>query len=236
MGLLNFEKSHLGFQARFGQWINHPVAVEYTPEEVRWIFTNERVVEIPFTFQALSGLTPPARILDIGAHESLISLHLASLGHRVTAIDTRPYPFAHPNLAVVKASILDWEGDGQPYDAVILLSTLEHLGLRVYGETNLDDNADEKAMVKVRSLSRPGSLLVLTAPFGSSTIEETQRIYSAADLTRHLQGFRVQQCCMTIRLDQKTWVLDRDVEFGLLSEIENADERERAILIAAVRE
>ncbi len=234
---LNFGASHLGFRARFGLWVNDPIAVRYTPEGVvRWVNTIERIVEIPFAFQALSSLASPARIIDIGAQESLIALELASLGHRVTALDIRSYAFAHPNLTVVKASILDWEGDGRQYDAAVLLSTLEHLGIPVYGQTGVDEDADERAMEKTHALLRPGGLLLLTTPFGPSHVEETQRIYSAADLGRLLRGFRVQQCRVARRTDEKTWVLGGDVAFASLDQCEENHGQESVVLIAAERE
>jgi|GEM_PF-1645417 len=236
VGLLNYNKSHLGFRARFGLWINDPVAVEYTADGVRWVNTIERIAEIPFIFQVLASLPPPARIIDIGALESLVPLHLASIGHQVTALDIRPYPFAHPNLTVVKASILDWQGDGQPYDAAVLLSTLEHLGLAVYGQSTLQEDADQRAMEKTRALLRPGGLLVLTTPFGPSHTEELQRVYSADDLARLLDGFRVRQCRVARRLDQTTWVLDGEIPFDSLGQMESNGARESVVLIAAERE
>ena len=234
-GPLNLDRTHVGFRARFGLWINDPVIVEYTPDEVRWVLTNERVVEVPFTLQAISALAPLTRIIDIGASESLIALELASLRYQVTALDTRSYGYSHPNLTVVKASILDWEGDGQPFDAAILLSTLEHIGLPVYGQTSVQEDADEQAMTRVRRLLHPGGLLVLTTPFGRSHTGETQRTYAAADLARLLKGFRVQRCCLAMQLDSKTWVVDGDLEFESLAGMEDRDKRAKVILISAER-
>ncbi len=232
---LNFDRTRVGSRARSGLRINDPVVVKYTPEGARWVSTNERVVEVPFTLQALSALAPPARIIEIEAQESLIALELASLGYRVTTVDIRPYAYDHPNLTVVEASILDWEGDGQPYDAAILLSTLEHLGLPADGRARAEKDADGRAMTRVHSLLRPGGLLVLTVPFGPSTTEEAQRIYSTADLKRLLRGFQVYRCCLATRLDEKTWTLNSHVDFESLAQPEITDKRDQVILIAAER-
>ena len=232
---LNLDRTHLGFRARFGLWINDPIAVEYTPERVRWTHTNERVVEIPFVFQAISALAPPARIIDIGASESLIALELASFGYQVTALDIRSYGFTHPNLTVVKASILDWDGGGQTYYAAIVLSTLEHLGLPLYDQTRVEEDADERAIAKMHSLLRPGGLLVLTTPFGPSRTQETQRVYSATDLARLFDGFRIQRCCVAGRQDEKTWVIDAEVPFSALHKIEGDNQRDRVVLVTAER-
>ncbi len=234
-GLLNHATSHVGFAAQAGLWLNHPVTVDYTPNEVRWIFTNERIAENPFVLQGLSQLSAPARILDIGPLESLIPLHLASLGHKVTALDVRPYRLTHPNLTVVVASILDWPGDGAPFDAVILLSTLEHIGLGVYGQAEGAADADIQVMARVRELLHPGGVLMFTSPFGRSRVDETQRVYSGEDLVRLLKQFRVTSAAMASRRDLKTWMLD-PIGFDALSRMTVTDDDERVALIAAERE
>jgi 2-polyprenyl-3-methyl-5-hydroxy-6-metoxy-1,4-benzoquinol methylase len=234
-GLLNYEKSHVGFAAQAGLWLNHPITLDYTPDEVRWIFTNERIVENPFVLQGLSKLSTPARILDIGPLESLIPLNLASLGHKVTALDVRPYRFTHPNLTVVVASILDWPCDGAPFDGVVLLSTLEHIGLGVYGQAEGAADADMQVMARVGELLRPGGVLMFTTPFGRSRVDETQRVYSGEDLARLLKGFRVTKAAMASRRDRKTWTIEQ-IGFEALSELTVADDDERVALVAAERE
>jgi 2-polyprenyl-3-methyl-5-hydroxy-6-metoxy-1,4-benzoquinol methylase len=232
--LLNLEKSHLGFAAQAGLWINHPIALEYTTEEVRWIFTNERVVEIPWVLQGLASLRPPARVLDIGPTESLVALQLASMGYEVTALDVRPYHYLHPNLQSVVASILDWKGDERLFDAVVLLSTLEHIGVGAYGQET-DEGADRRSMERVRELLRPGGLLLFTSPFGRTRMTETQRIYSAEDVARLLQGFRVCGTALAQRQNMKTWTME-PIEFEKLQHVVVADDNERVVLIRAERE
>ncbi len=235
IGPLNFDRTHLGFRSRSGVWVNDPIVLEYSPDGVRWWFTNERIVEIPFTFQAIMEVPPPARVVDIGACESLVALELASLGYTVTAVDIRPYTYIHPNLTAVTASILDWEGDGRPYDVAVLLSTVEHFGLPVYGQTAFDQEADKRAMRKIHDLLKPGGLLILTTPFGKSDVGETQRVYSPADLIPLLEGFRVQRCRIARRKDDKTWLTSEDISFDALEQHESGCDNEAVILATAVR-
>jgi 2-polyprenyl-3-methyl-5-hydroxy-6-metoxy-1,4-benzoquinol methylase len=233
--LLNYEKSHLGFQAQAGLWMNHPIALEYTPDEVRWVYTNERVVEIPWVLQGLSALKPPARVLDIGPLESLVSLQLASCGYKVTALDVRPYRFSHPNLNVVVAGILEWRGNGAEFDAVILLSTLEHIGLGVYGQAEGATDADVRTMNRVRELLRKDGILILTTPFGRSRVDATQRVYSGEDMARLLKGFRTIRCALASRVDSKTWNMDI-TDFDALCRLQVLDDTERVALVVAERE
>jgi len=235
VNLLNYEKSHLGFAAKAGLWLNHPIALDYTPDEVRWVWTNERVVEIPWVLQGLASLKAPARVLDIGPLESLVALELASVGYKVTALDVRPYQYTHPNLTTVVASVLDWAGDGKPYDAVVLLSTLEHIGIGVYGQIEGSTDADARAMARIRELLRPGGTLAFTTPFGRSRTDGTQRVYSGEDLARLLQGFRVRNAALASRCDMKTWMM-RPVEFEELRGTTVPDDSERVVLITAERE
>jgi len=68
---------------------------------------SERIIEYPLVFQYLDKNW--GSILDFGCVEDLLPIHLASLGHDVTGLDFRPYPFTHPNLEFVRADILSWE-------------------------------------------------------------------------------------------------------------------------------
>ncbi|MFO0730170.1 MAG: hypothetical protein U0361_04085 [Nitrospiraceae bacterium] len=64
--------------------------------------TTERVVEYPFVFQHLSGVTGP--ILDLGCCHSRLPIALASRGYQVVGMDFNPYPYAHPGLRSIRAT------------------------------------------------------------------------------------------------------------------------------------
>src|SRR5207248_5226784 len=101
-------------------------------------------------------------ILDVGAAESLVALSLAMLGYEVTALDLRPYSFEHPRLCSVNAAVEEWKHENESFDAVVCLSTIEHVGLGAYGEDAKDGRADLDAMKRMRELVKPRGLLVLT--------------------------------------------------------------------------
>ena len=55
------------------------------------------------------------------------------------------------------------------YDAILGLSTVEHIGLPCYGQTPFS-RGDRLALVEFRELLRPGGRLVLTVPAGQSKV------------------------------------------------------------------
>jgi 2-polyprenyl-3-methyl-5-hydroxy-6-metoxy-1,4-benzoquinol methylase len=225
-GVLNRETSAESFAAEKGLYFNSPIWIGYEAGEVFVRGINERIAEVPFVFRVLASLPAGASVLDVGATESTVALSLASLGYKVTALDPRPYPLEHPNLTTVVASIEDWSHDGT-FDAVVCLSTIEHVGIGAYGEQPKADRADLAGMRRMRELTAPGGLLVLTTRFGRAGEDEFQRTYDQAGLDELLAGWEVKELTVLRRGDEKTWVTDGAA---------NADDgAEKVALVAATR-
>jgi 2-polyprenyl-3-methyl-5-hydroxy-6-metoxy-1,4-benzoquinol methylase len=204
--LLNYAGSHVGFAAQRGLWFNPPLSLRYSEGDVVLEETNERIVEVAYVFRALAPIEAGASILDVGAAESTLAFSLASLGYRVTALDVRPYPLAHPSLQTVVASIHDWDHN-ESFDAVVCLSTIEHIGLSAYDDPAAGEGGDLLAMRRMRELTKPGGLLVLTAPVGRASVNEFQRTYDEAGLEALLEGWDVEDLTVARRQDRKTWVV-----------------------------
>lgn len=207
--LLNYAATHRGFAAQRSLWFNPPLALRYSKGDVVLGETNERILEVPYVFRALAEVEPGAEILDVGATESPLAFSLASLAYRVTALDIRPYPLSHPSLQTVVASILDWDYGGD-FDAVVCLSTIEHIGLGGYGEPSAETGSDLLAMQRMRELTKPGGLLVLTCPVGPASVDDFQRTYDEAGLRALLDGWEVEDLTLARRQDPTTWVLAED--------------------------
>ncbi len=206
--LLNYAQSHRGFAAQRNLWFNPPISLAYEPGGVKLVEVNERLAEIPHAYRALGRLTPEASVLDVGATESTLALSLAVLGYDVTAIDIRPYPLTHPHLKTVVGAIEDWDAVGE-FDAVLCLSTIEHIGLRAYG-AEPKDGADVAAVRRMRELTKPGGTLVLTTRFGKAREDEFQRTYDRRQLDVLLEGWSVDEMAVVRREDATTWVLADD--------------------------
>jgi hypothetical protein len=223
--LLQHESSSAGLAAQSGLWFNPPVSIEYHAGEVALGTANERAAEVPYVFRGLAGLEPGARILDVGAAESLVAFSLASLGYEVTAIDPRPYGLDHPRLQTVVGTIESWEHDGQ-FDAVVCLSTIEHIGLAAYGVKPGDEEADRTAMRRMRELTVPGGRLLLTTRYGKGAVGDRERTYDRSGLEALLEGWDVQDLTFVRRTGKSTWEL---------SEPQEEPDAELVALVTAIR-
>jgi SAM-dependent methyltransferase len=209
--VLDRELTSGGFAAQAGLWFNSPVWIGYGEGDVFVRGVNERIAEIPYVFRGLAELPTGSTVLDVGASESTVALSLAFLGYQVTALDPRPYPLTHPRLTSVAASVEDWEHDGT-FDAVVCLSTIEHIGIGAYGLAGGSGRTDLAAMRRLLELTKPGGLLLLTTRFGQAGQDDLQRTYDRAGLDELLEGWDVRDRTFLRREDDATWVLAEGVE------------------------
>ncbi|MDP2713141.1 MAG: DUF268 domain-containing protein [Solirubrobacteraceae bacterium] len=204
---LNWATGPDGYASQAGMWFNPPVPVFHEAGGVRPLLVNERIVEQPFVFGALAGLPTGARILDVGGSESTVGLSLAALGHRVTIVDPRAHPLAHPNLTHAACRLDELPGADRPFDAAVVLSAVEHFGLEHYGLDAVDERLDLAALARLRELVAPGGLLVLTVPFGEAAVDDFQRVYDETGLSELLRGWEVLTSLRCGRVDRLTWQL-----------------------------
>ncbi|MEZ5408816.1 MAG: hypothetical protein R2761_12375 [Acidimicrobiales bacterium] len=211
---LNYAASHQGPLADAGLWINTPVTVEWQEGGARLGSVNERILEQPFVFAALGDLAPGTRVLDVGGAESTVALSLASLGYRVTVAEPQGYPFRHPNLTVHEGPVGTLAPEA-PFDAVVLLSAIEHFGLGHYpggGDSSAGNEtgsgADVAAMHQVARMLGSGGRLVLTTPYGPAAVNDLERTYDREGVMRLLDGWRIHYAAVGRRVDDVTWELE----------------------------
>ena len=123
---------------------------------------SNRDVEYDFAYRNIVG--KQLRILDIGGCGSLLPLAFAKAGHIVTVYDLRPYPERHRNLTVIQGDFLENQLPPCSFDAVVMVSTIEHIGLGGYGAPERPD-ADFKVVQEVRQILVDGGRVILTFPF-----------------------------------------------------------------------
>ncbi len=205
MKFLNYAESHLGYKAQAGMWFNWPISVGYDSGRAVVGNVNERIIEVPYVFAACQQLSQGSSILDVGCTESTVSLSLASLGYQVTGLDLRPYPLKHDNLVSVALPLEEWDVPQRNFDAVVCLSSVEHFGLGAYGESGGESEADRNAMHRLHTLTKPGGLLVFTAPFGVRETTDSQRIYDLEALNELLVDWQIQSLRLAAKVDGGQW-------------------------------
>ncbi len=167
------------------------------------IHVSERIVEIPFVFASLR-VPKGSRVVDLGCAESKLSLELANRGYKVMAVDLRPYRFAHPNLRSLQGDFTSAPIEANSVDAVIAISTLEHIGLDWYG--NGKPQASDLAVVgKVREILKPGGQFILTVPYGVKDQTAWYRVYDRRGLEGLLAGFDVEKTEYYRRVGNSIW-------------------------------
>jgi 2-polyprenyl-3-methyl-5-hydroxy-6-metoxy-1,4-benzoquinol methylase len=203
--MLNYASSHEGFAAQANLWFNPSLLVGYKPQQVELRWVNERIVELPYAFRALSRVRPNAKVLDVGATESTVCLSLATLGYDMTAVDPRPNPLSHERLRVVVAPIEQWEHE-EEFDAVLCLSTIEHIGTAAYDQKASRHRVDLEAMRRIRELTRPDGVLVLTTAVGQESVGEGGRVYDREGLDELVDGWELADLTLVQRRDSTQWV------------------------------
>lgn len=166
---------------------------------------TERIVEYPFVLRHLD-LPLGSTILDLGATGSALALQLANFGYRVIAADVRPYPFTHPKLEFQGGNFLQNSLPSESVDAVLAISTLEHMGIPYYGGPS-DPDGDMHAVQEIWRLLKPGGSLLLSVPYGEAAQTSHQRVYDYARLRKLLGQFQIEDisyyrreddgCCWT---------------------------------------
>lgn len=115
-------------------------------------YCNERAVEIPLLW-AIVQRVPPERVLEVGnvlshyfpTHHDVVDKYERAPGVRnIDVVDFRPT---------------------QPYDLIVSISTLEHVG---FNEAPLDPEKPWRAIRNLQRCLSPQGRLVITVPIGAN--------------------------------------------------------------------
>src|SRR3954452_10897394 len=126
-------------------------AVPYLRHPYNYTWLNERAVEVPLALAALEQAGPDARVLEIGN----VLAHYGPVGH--TVVDKYEQAPGVHNVDVVDIGLPG------PFDLVLAISTLEHVGL---DEAVRDPEKPACAIERLASLLAPGGRLWCTFPVG----------------------------------------------------------------------
>jgi SAM-dependent methyltransferase len=177
-----------------------------------WGLLNQRSVEYSWLLNHLQDyVRHGAVVLDVGCAESLLSHELVARGHRVVGIDIRDYPWKNPKMSFYRRNVIDTGFPSSFFDAAVLVSTIEHIGLNSYGQLSLDDEGDIKAMHELHRILKDGGVIFLTTPYvgnNPSQVNPFERNYNEKRLNRLTQGFKIvkEDYYLPIRTEGKKWV------------------------------
>jgi hypothetical protein len=170
---------------------------------------NERVIEIPW---ALMHLPQSGYILDVGSW-SATYLHTIPQPDRVLhCLDPQDASGMIPHEATFfHESII---GNSLPrhfYDCVLILSTIEHIGLPHYGQQPFADG-DKLTLAEAWHLLKADGLLIVTVPVGKSKTASWYRQYAPRDLADLFVNWRTEITYWGYSGEKYVEVREEDVE------------------------
>lgn len=139
---------------------------------------------------------PCAAVLEIGCAEAdwIGPMLNERPDLNVTAIDWR---VAKRCVPTIQGDVLTYEWPAASFDAIVAVSTLEHIGLGEYEQDPKDEVGDCKAVDRAVTWLKPGGWVYFDVPYrpeGPYTVTDKYRAYDEAALqTRLLRpGLRVR--------------------------------------------
>jgi len=127
---------------------------------------GERHIEIDWM---LNNLITPGTCMDVGSHDSLYIWDLVRKQWNVLRIDPRPFVTDIPfTTCICKDVTVLSPGEMEPFDNIVCISALEHVGLGAYGQQRQPDPiAYQKFAVEhMLRFLKPNGRLLITVPFG----------------------------------------------------------------------
>lgn len=149
---------------------------------------TERVVEVPWM---LTNLPQSGKVLDIGSCGASYLADINQIDRELHCLDPQDCTTAIPSAAkFYKESIIGNSLQRNYYDCVVVLSTLEHIGLPFYDQAPFE-HGDKLALAEVWDLLRPAAYTLVTVPAGRSKITSWYRQYSPKDLQALFAGWKI---------------------------------------------
>jgi len=146
----NVKELIYNFSSKFGIGVFRRVFPEYFAKEP--LKPTDRYIEYPFVIRNLPK--PPAKVLDVGCSGSCFPLLLTGFGYDVFGVDVREYAIINKmkfsNFHFIKEDIRKNYFSDNYFDAVIAISTVEHIGL--FGRYGMDDDlgGDKQAVAEMK--------------------------------------------------------------------------------------
>ncbi len=179
MGALNFVSNKLGFKLSSGSLGD--------------IVDIGRGVEYPWVLQRLP---PSGNVLDVGCATSFFAVILSKLGYQTYAIDLDEYTYARTNLHFSKQDIRKTVFKNNFFDAVVFVSTLEHIGMYDKGSIvpRKINSEDFRAIAEAHRILKLKGKVLVTLPYGrelSFHDNWNARIYDEDRIAQLFSNFKI---------------------------------------------
>jgi SAM-dependent methyltransferase len=211
-----------GLKVRLADWARRLLRHVFEPSLV----TTERVIEYPFVFQHLNGMTGP--ILDIGCCHSRLPIAMASRGLRTVGLDFHPYPFRHPNFLAVCGDAMRLPFTESSFRVVVAISVIEHIGIGHYGDPSAG-SGDCATVCEIARVLRPGGRALITVPFGLAMTNSWMRTYDSPGLAKLLASLHAARVEFAVSRNG-VWTPSSEAEAAAVSW--NGPDRAIALVVA----
>ena len=171
--------------------------------------------EVEYSFIVANMPSGPGRSLDFGSGASNLSLVAARRGFEAVALDLEPHSllWRHDGVRFLVADLLSLDLPSESLDLVTNCSAVEHVGLvGRFGVTKARLDGDLDVMERLRSLLKPGGVMLLTIPCGRDAVfVPTHRVYGEERLPQLLCGYAVEKEEFWVKDSGNRWnVCDRE--------------------------
>lgn len=141
--------------------------------KLRMLFDNlllsgERSVEYPWLLRNIRELSPRCFVLDVGCAESFLSYELLWRGFTVFGVGISSYNARPKKMIFTQADVRKLPFRDALFDVIIIISTIEHIGVGLYENKLIEENADYNAMSELKRIIKSNGKLLLTTPFKST--------------------------------------------------------------------
>jgi len=153
-------------------------------------FLGSRSVEYPFVIEELMKNSIPknSKVLLAGCAGDPLSTILPALGYETYGLDVKHVAIKYPRFHFVRGDIRRTEFPNNYFDAVIAVSTIEHVGVM-----EGDYDGDRKAIREIVRILKPGGLCLVTCPITpKAKLTIYERIYGPASLESLFEDFIIK--------------------------------------------
>jgi len=184
----------------------------------------ERAIEVPIAFDFLVNLKEKSKILEIGNvlanYENTLSDYLGIRQRRI--VDKYEVALGVDNIDVMDIP------DTEKYDAIVSISTVEHVGQEGYRYPTAfqDCEAPLKAIAKIYHLLKLGGNALITVPFGKLTkgidfiqfsseyLSLLSTKYKVPERAMSISWFRRISTAINVANPRQLWVQEKESELS----------------------